>query len=244
MLKNLTVLIVDDEPMQRKIAGGLLRAIGVGSVVECDDGGPALDMLAAPGHDIDLVICDLEMPNMDGLEFTRRLSEYDDPPALILNSSHKPAIIESVERMGRAYGLQVLGSFQKPLSRAMLEPLLQSAVLREAAAEAGIASENTEIDLRQCLEEHRFLPYFQPKLRFSDGMITAGEVLIRMHAPDGSILEPRSFMPAIFAEDLITEVTLELFEITLKILRDWKQAGYTPHISFNLSHERDRKSVV
>ncbi|MBZ5734714.1 response regulator [Nocardioides sp. TRM66260-LWL] len=65
------VLVVEDSPVNQEVAVGLLEALGC--VVElADDGAAALERLA-PGHDVDLVLMDLRMPGIDGLDVTRRL---------------------------------------------------------------------------------------------------------------------------------------------------------------------------
>lgn len=237
MFDALTVLVVDDEPIQRQIAGRMLHIIGVREVIETDDGAHALSIIGARAGAVDLVICDLEMPKMDGMEFIRRLSEVDAPPGLIINSGHRAEIIESVDRMGRAYGLRVLGSLAKPLTRSVLEPLLVKLTETTDGKIEQPARERSTLDLHRCLAENRFVPYFQPKLRFSDQAVTAAETLIRIEQADGEILPPARFMADVVDQGLITEVTLALFDATLAIVSGWNRSGHHPHISFNLSPE-------
>jgi EAL domain-containing protein (putative c-di-GMP-specific phosphodiesterase class I)/FixJ family two-component response regulator len=236
MYDSLTVLVVDDEPIQRQIASRMLRTMTVGEVVETDDGARALEIIEARGSAVDLVICDLDMPKMDGMEFIRRLADIAPSPALIINSSHKAEILESVGRMGTAYGLRVLGSLEKPFTRSALAPLL--AIIASSAEKLERPKiEHTEIDLEKCLAEGRFIPYFQPKLLFEDCQVTAAETLIRLDMGNGEIIAPGLFMNDVVKQGLITEVTLALFDATLSIVGDWNQGGHHPHISFNLSPE-------
>jgi EAL domain-containing protein (putative c-di-GMP-specific phosphodiesterase class I)/CheY-like chemotaxis protein len=236
MYESLTALIVDDEPIQRKIAGRLLLTLSVGEVIETDDGAQALEIILARGAEVDLVICDLDMPKMDGMEFIRKLSDVVPSPALIINSSHKVEILESVGRMAKAYGLRVLGSLEKPLTRSALETLLLNVATRDEAHERP-NTEETELDLAKCLAEGRFTPFFQPKLRFDDSQVTAAETLIRLDMGDGEIISPNRFIPDVVEQGLITEVTLALLGATLSIVSAWNRAGRHPHISFNLSPE-------
>ena len=236
MYETLTALVVDDEPIQRQIAGRLLGSLTVGEVIETDDGARALEIIQTRGAEVDVVICDLDMPKMDGMEFIRRLSEITASPALIINSSHKAEILESVGRMGEAYGLRVLGSLEKPLTRPALEPLLRQ-IAASTEQRQGPVTEPATLDLAQCLAEGRFKPFFQPKLRFIDGQITAAETLIRLDLGDGEIIPPKRFMSDVVEQGLITDVTLALFSATLIIIGEWNRAGRRPHISFNLSRE-------
>lgn len=236
MHEAITALVVDDEPIQRQIAGRLLRLLTVGEIIEIDDGAQALELIQSRGDDIDLVICDLDMPKMDGMEFIRRLSDISPTPALIINSSHQADILETVGRMAKAYGLRVLGALEKPLTRPDLSALLGQLQFAEPAA-AHPDGERAEIDLARCLAENRFKPYFQPKVRFSDSRVTAAETLIRLELDEGRILAPSQFLPAVISQGLITEVTLALFEVTLDAMTTWNRSGLHPHISVNLSPE-------
>ncbi|MCP3169491.1 response regulator [Myxococcus qinghaiensis] len=67
------ILVVDDSPLTRELISNLLEAVGYDTVMAAD-GADALDALE--GAPVDLVVTDLEMPGMDGLELTRRLKGH------------------------------------------------------------------------------------------------------------------------------------------------------------------------
>lgn len=68
---HVRVLVVDDHDHMRRILVTLLRAIGVGEIQEAENGEIALRVL--PGFQPDLVVLDLSMPGLDGVEFARRV---------------------------------------------------------------------------------------------------------------------------------------------------------------------------
>ena len=83
------VMVIDDEAFARKFVTRLLEAIGIGQVFTAVGGADALAQLAEPDTDIDLVICDIEMPEMTGYEFIRQVRygtvpRFKDIPILIL----------------------------------------------------------------------------------------------------------------------------------------------------------------
>ncbi len=85
----ITVMVVDDEDDLREIIGYLLKAIGVGHVITAESGTDALTQLAETDGAVDLVICDIEMPEMTGYEFVGyvrypMVSRFKDVPVLIL----------------------------------------------------------------------------------------------------------------------------------------------------------------
>ena len=73
------VLIVDDSAVMRKIVMRALRQadIGVEQVYEAGDGGEALEVLAQ--NHVDLILSDVNMPNVDGFEFVRRARNQEPP---------------------------------------------------------------------------------------------------------------------------------------------------------------------
>ncbi len=83
------VMVIDNEAFARKFVTRLLEAIGIGQVVTAMSGADALAQLTEPDTDIDLVICDIEMPEMTGYEFVRQVRygtvpRFKDVPILIL----------------------------------------------------------------------------------------------------------------------------------------------------------------
>ncbi|RKH42703.1 hybrid sensor histidine kinase/response regulator [Corallococcus llansteffanensis] len=66
------VLVVDDSPLTRELVANLLEAVGY-DTLRAPDGPGALELIGQAGPPVELVVTDLEMPEMDGVELTRRL---------------------------------------------------------------------------------------------------------------------------------------------------------------------------
>ena len=83
------VLIVDDNPGFRLRARRWLESGGYEVVAEAADAASALE--AARRHGPDVVLLDVELPDMSGLSLAERLAGEPDPPAVVLTSTHEAA---------------------------------------------------------------------------------------------------------------------------------------------------------
>jgi two-component system, chemotaxis family, chemotaxis protein CheY len=75
---KVTTMVVDDSSYMRRISRTILRSLGVAQVIEASDGAEALARLAAQPPD--LIVCDLSMNPVDGVEFVRRLRRGSEAP--------------------------------------------------------------------------------------------------------------------------------------------------------------------
>jgi DNA-binding NarL/FixJ family response regulator len=80
-----TILIVDDHPSFRASAHAMLEADGFEVVGEAEDGESAIT--AAERLRPDIVLLDVQLPDIDGFEVTRRLTSNGDGPSVVLVSS-------------------------------------------------------------------------------------------------------------------------------------------------------------
>lgn len=80
-----TILLADDEPHIRKFLGLLLKQLGAPTVIEASNGEEAVALFQQ--HQPDLVLLDVNMPIMDGIQTLRRLKELDPDSAVIMLTS-------------------------------------------------------------------------------------------------------------------------------------------------------------
>ena len=118
--KSLRVLVAEDEAFSRKIVAAILADLGVNNVTFAVNGMESLDKLASVPELIDLVISDIEMPDMDGFELARRIRagvvpRYKDVPFLMLTGHDT----EDYIRKCRVHHVQ--GFIVKPPNAEILE---------------------------------------------------------------------------------------------------------------------------
>ena len=111
---RLRVLLLDDDSFTLEVIADMLSDLGSFDVRCESDARRALQTLAIepPG----LLICDLSMPDMDGIEFMHAAAEAHFKGAVMLLSGMDEGVRRSAERLARAHGLNVLGAYKKPIS--------------------------------------------------------------------------------------------------------------------------------
>src|SRR3954468_17372640 len=111
------ILVVDDESFVRDVTARLVVALGLPRPVEAKNGREALDILEAQKPPIDLIVCDLMMPDMDGVELVRHISEHEVRPAILFLSGAQSSLLRAAVSLARAYGLKVVGALSKPIQK-------------------------------------------------------------------------------------------------------------------------------
>ena len=87
-LTSLGILVVDDQDFMRDLIKTMLKQLGVHRIVDVEDGAKGLAVLANEDLELDLIICDLDMPVMNGFDFVKRLRHDIAPP-----TSNLPVLI-------------------------------------------------------------------------------------------------------------------------------------------------------
>src|SRR6218665_789230 len=120
------VMVVDDSSMHRYSAHLCLRTFGINQVYEAANGKLALEQLAQLSQMPAVMLLDLEMPVMDGIEVLQQLAKLQNNPAVVLASSSDEVLISAVATMAEALGVSLLGAFRKPVTPTALAEALSS----------------------------------------------------------------------------------------------------------------------
>ncbi len=121
----MNVLLVDDDPFTLVVLGEMLDALGQFRVTAEGDAKRALAVLEALVPE--LLICDLSMPDMDGIEFLQAAAEQGYGGQVILLSGVNEGVLRAAERLARANGLRIVDAFRKPLSMEQMRVALERA---------------------------------------------------------------------------------------------------------------------
>ena len=115
------LLVVDDEPVLAGFVATAARETGYDPVLTADDQEFRGEFLA---NRPDMVVLDLGMPGMDGIELLRFLAEQGFQSPVLIISGFERRVLESSFRLGEALGLTMVGPLGKPVRLEELEALL------------------------------------------------------------------------------------------------------------------------
>ena len=233
-LEEIRFLVVEDHPFQRWLMANQLREMGAATVLAAVDGHSALEIISAPDSDIDVVISDLDMPGMDGMELIRNISERDRAISLIVVSVAERALISAVETMARAYGVTVLGSIQKPLTPKKLQPLLEARGLAPAAHESRQVAFPPH-EAASALRNGQLETHFQPKVDVRTGEVRGAEALVRWRHPDKGLIHPAYFIGAIEEGGLTDALLAAVVGEAMTACKEWHRSGHEISVAVNLS---------
>lgn len=110
------IVVVDDDPFALRMMETLLRAAGRMRLHQCRSVAQALEALDAAGTQATLLICDLNMPEVNGVEFLGMLAARDFQGRILICSGAAPAVRASAANLAHAYGLRLCGVIEKPLA--------------------------------------------------------------------------------------------------------------------------------
>ena len=236
-LARLSFMVIEDQKFQREALVLLLNSIGAQHVLEAEHGQSALEQLKKLHTTIDIILCDVDMPTMDGMATMRHLSNMDYPASIILVSAVGHALLTSIEAMTRAYGLKLLGVMPKPPSRGILQSLLNNHT-SSINKPRGVVIRGVPVtlqDIDSALKKGEFIPYFQPKVSMKSGKVVGFEALIRWNNPARGLLMPGAFLKIAEEGGLMDRLTWVMLEKSAAICKKWRDQGLKLSVSVNLS---------
>jgi EAL domain-containing protein (putative c-di-GMP-specific phosphodiesterase class I)/FixJ family two-component response regulator len=235
---KLKFLAVEDHEFQRGMLLKMLARLGATNVSTAADGRAALDIVKSSYPSIDIIISDLDMPGMDGLELMRHLSEARIPVAIILTSALESVLLDSIETMTRAYGVKILGVIQKPITLEKLDALIKLHVpVKAIQHKPGTGSPSFTIEeILQGLANDEFEPFFQPKVELATRRLKGAEALARWRHPHKGIIAPYAFIGPLEEHTQIDELTWMMLRKSVAFCSEWREkSGRAVNVSINLS---------
>lgn len=226
------MIVVDDEPAICGLVSRVANSMGYESL-SVDHSEQFADFYS---DRVNVVVMDLCMPGVDGIELIRYLAQRKSKAAIVLMSGLDESILKSAHEVAVSRGLNVLGSRSKPFSTNDLRTLLST--VNTVATRPVLQNDEVSLtlgDLQQAIDKREIFPFYQPKLWMDSGKTIGVEALARWLHPAKGMISPGVFVPLFESHNLIKEMTMLMLEQVLKQSGDWLRLGIRLDIAVNMS---------
>lgn len=228
-------LLVDDESFALRLLSHQLATLGVLDVITREHAADAMALLESGDHVFGLIMCDLQMPGMDGIEFIRQLVRIGYAGDLVLVSGEDERILQTAERLSKAHRLNVLGSLRKPVLPEQLRQVLKNHASRAVATPRAALKIYEPKELWLAITGGKLVNYYQPKVDLASGAVSGVETLVRWRHPEDDLVFPDQFISTAEEHGLIDELTQVVLTNALRQARIWHDAGLQLRVAVNVS---------
>lgn len=184
-----------------------------------------------------VLVLDLIMPEMDGIEVIRALAEKRTDLFLILVSGFDTRVLHSAQQLAEAHKIKVLATLTKPISvKEFIDVLAQINIDSPIVRKASI-TQNPVLakELDAAIQQHQLVLHYQPQVNLKTGIIEGVESLVRWQHPVRGMLFPDQFISLAENNNLIDKLTEEVISMAMKQNQKWKAGGMEMPVSINVS---------
>ncbi|WP_116473293.1 EAL domain-containing response regulator [Zobellella maritima] len=232
----MTTLVIDDDPFILKMLARQLAIAGCRETITCSSAEQALRLLEHDEGGVGLVILDLQMPEMDGIECVRHLARVGYQGKLLLLSGEDERILSTAYTLAKAHGLNVLDAVKKPISLQQLNQVLKlSLPSLSEYKQTGSGELCDPADLARGIVAGELTNHYQPKVVLANGAVDGVEALVRWQHPRHGLIYPDRFIPVAEQYGMIEELTRAVMRQALNDARLWREQGLSFNIAVNIS---------
>jgi EAL domain-containing protein (putative c-di-GMP-specific phosphodiesterase class I) len=228
------ILVVDDEIEIGEFIAAAAENLGLECIFTTD--AIAMEQLLTP--DVGLIVLDLMMPEMDGIEAMRRLSELKCKAGIVLMSGISTRVLETAEKLARSLDLVVVGHLSKPFKISDLEAILlkQHPIGPKVVTKTSPPFQMEDERLQAAVDRNEFLVHYQPQIDIATGAVIGVEALVRWQCPERGLLYPDSFLRRAEQMGLIDDLGWLVAERALEEVKQFASSdGVVPRLALNLS---------
>ena len=232
---DLRILVVEDQSFQRWVVQSILETLGARRVLVAIDGRGAMDVMRMLESPPDIIITDLDMPGMDGMELMRHLGRERSTAALIITSALGRAVLQTVRTMGEAYGVDIIATLEKPTTLYSLG----QAIDKHLALVSGRGKESavTAVEMQVALREDELQPRFEPRLDVASRTIASAQASLVWADGARGILPATAFMDTVRGAGLSSAFALRLLRTSFLAAAGWRKNGLEMPIALPLPGE-------
>jgi EAL domain-containing protein (putative c-di-GMP-specific phosphodiesterase class I)/ActR/RegA family two-component response regulator len=228
------IFVIDDEPFALRLVGHQLRALGYSDVTAHAQAARAVQALEQDPLAADVILLDLQMPEMDGIELVRHLARLKFAGAVIFVSGEDERILQTASRLATAHALHVLGTLSKPVPPDALRRMLDATLVPKAPPRP-VGKVYLPAELAAAIASGQLVNHYQPKVEMATGRVVGVETLVRWQHPVDGLVYPEYFISVAEEHHLIDALTLTVLTEALRQARRWRDAGAAISVAVNVS---------
>jgi len=225
------LFVLDDEPDFTEFVADVAE----GMAFDVSFTSNPLDFARRYSSDIDIIVLDLFMPILDGIEILRFLVDNSSPASLIFMSGKDKGVLHSAQELAFEQGMAVLGVLQKPFRANELEALLSTFVPKTPTQSSQNAEPPKLDELREAIDNKDLFLAYQPQINMSNRSVVGVEALVRWHHPSKGNIAPNYFIPLAEQNGLISDISQYVNQAAIRQQGEWKSQGIDLRMSINVS---------
>lgn len=234
-ISEINILLLDDEPFMLKLIGRMLANLGFLKVATCGSGCQALEQFDFSNGSLDLILLDINMPDMDGLEFVRHLNDRHYTGSIILVSGEDERMLQTAEKLVQVHKISILGHLRKPVTPDALSGLLEKWQSFSAPAYRKARQPYSADEVRLAISNGELTNHYQPKVDLVNGKVIGVESLVRWQHPQDGIVFPDQFIDVAETYGLINDLTKVVVTEAFAQCKKWQDDGLFLKVAVNLS---------
>lgn len=228
------LLVLDDDPDMCAFVVSAATSTGYQATSATDFDGFAASLT----RDTSVVVLDLMMPEVDGIQVLRYLSSQNYASDIVLLSGYDKKVLKVAAQLAEALGLKLRASVQKPVDLKSLQEILSKRGDTKQAPQTGARGSDSATDpdsLRRAITDHQLFVHYQPQYHIETRKLAGMEALVRWQHPTRGILPAAAFIEAFETAGLIDELTWLVVRKVLADKKAWGSRNTNIAVSLNIS---------
>ncbi len=229
-----SILVIDDDPGLGEFITAAAEYLGLRCIFTTDP----VTFFEQLTPEVTLVMVDLVMPNVDGVQILRLLAQGQCKAKVVMMSGLGRRVIQTAEQLAISLGLSVVGHLRKPIRLVELEAIFATPNIpiagKDVTPPRNLILSDEELSI--AIEENQLVIHYQPLIAAATGDVIGVEALVRWLHPTHGLIFPDAFISRAeglgLADRLGWLVTRRAFADISRFATD---SGVVPALSINVS---------
>ena len=227
------ITIIDDEPAMAKLVAEVAQQAGF----KTQQFHHARDFFKDYDDKSDVIVLDLMMPDIDGVELIRYMADQKYQARLVLMSGFDTSVLRSAQKLATEHGLNVVGSIHKPFRFNTLYSLFKQLQPLPSPTKSNISQSQIDIEeLKEAvINKDELVVHYQPQVCLKSGKAHGVEALVRWQHPQRGLIGPDNFIVLAEKNNLISELTWIVLKKVAMQCAQWRDENINITTAVNLS---------